>query len=75
MVVDEAVRNAIEHAHGLRPRPLAVELQRGDGEIVAVVRDGGAWRAAGRDDRGRGLPLMRAPVSDVRIDRGRTGPP
>lgn len=73
MAVNEAVQNAIEHAHGLRPRPLAVELRRGDGEIVAVVRDRGAWRAAGQNDRGRGIPLMHALMSDVRIDRGADG--
>jgi PAS domain S-box-containing protein len=73
MAVNEAVQNAIEHAHGLRPRPLAVELQRGDGEIVAVVRDRGSWRAAGQGDRGRGIPLMHALMTDVRIDRGEDG--
>ena len=69
MAANEAVQNAIEHAHGLAPRPLDVELVREAGTVTIVVRDQGAWRRPGTEDRGRGIPLMRALMGDVRIDR------
>jgi anti-sigma regulatory factor (Ser/Thr protein kinase) len=37
--------------------------------VTIVVRDHGAWRRAGTEDRGRGIPLMRALMEDVRIER------
>ena len=69
MAANEAVQNAIEHGHALVPRPLDVELAREAGTVTIVVRDQGAWRRPGTEDRGRGIPLMRALMGDVRIDR------
>jgi anti-sigma regulatory factor (Ser/Thr protein kinase) len=61
------VQNAIEHAHALTKRPFEVELLRGPREVTVVVRDRGRWHEGGSEDRGRGLPLMRALMTDVRI--------
>jgi PAS domain S-box-containing protein len=67
MATNEAVQNAIEHAHALTPRPFSVELQRDDGSVTVVVRDRGAWREGLSHNRGRGLSLMRALMTDVEI--------
>jgi PAS domain S-box-containing protein len=67
MATNEAVQNAIEHAHALSPRAFDVELQRDAGEVTVVVRDRGRWREGGSENRGRGLGLMRALMTDVRI--------
>ena len=53
-------QNAIEHAYGLAPEPFDVRLACEDGAVVVTVRDRGGWRDGRSDDRGRGLPLMRA---------------
>jgi PAS domain S-box-containing protein len=73
MATNEAVQNAIEHAHALTPRPFSVELQRDDGSVTVVVRDRGAWREGLSENRGRGLPLMRALMTDVEIQPSEGG--
>ena len=71
---NEACQNAIEHAYGLSPEPFDVELSRdGDGAIVIAVRDRGGWRESVSEDRGRGLPLMRALMDEVDIEQRPTG--
>jgi serine phosphatase RsbU (regulator of sigma subunit)/anti-sigma regulatory factor (Ser/Thr protein kinase) len=67
MATNEAVQNAIEHAHALSSRAFSVELQRDPRSVTVVVRDRGAWREGLSQDRGRGLPLMRALMTDVDI--------
>ena len=74
MAANEAVENAIEHAHRLSPAPFEVELARVAGEITITVRDRGKWREGdSNDDRGRGLELMRALMDDVEVEQGKTG--
>ncbi|HEU4656010.1 MAG TPA: SpoIIE family protein phosphatase [Capillimicrobium sp.] len=68
MAANEAVQNAIEHAHGLGPEPFEVELVRDGDDVVVQVRDHGRWHDHTSGDRGRGLPLMRALMDDVDID-------
>jgi PAS domain S-box-containing protein len=68
MAANEAVQNAIEHAHGLGSEPFEVELARDGDDIVVSVRDRGHWHEGSSGDRGRGLPLMRALMDDVTID-------
>jgi serine phosphatase RsbU (regulator of sigma subunit)/anti-sigma regulatory factor (Ser/Thr protein kinase) len=67
MATNEAVQNAIEHAHALSARPFEVELYRRPQEVTVVVRDRGHWRKGHSEDRGRGLPMMRALMTDVQI--------
>jgi anti-sigma regulatory factor (Ser/Thr protein kinase) len=62
------VQNAIEHGHGLSREPFEVELERDGDDVVVSVRDRGRWHDGASDDRGRGLPLMRALMDDVQID-------
>jgi serine phosphatase RsbU (regulator of sigma subunit)/anti-sigma regulatory factor (Ser/Thr protein kinase) len=73
IAVNEAVQNAIEHGHAASPRPFEVELWRDEEEIVVTVRDRGRWREGSAAGRGRGIPLMRALMTDVVIDRGPSG--
>jgi PAS domain S-box-containing protein len=73
MACNEACQNAIEHAYGLSPEPFDVELSRDDGAVVIAVRDRGGWRESVSEDRGRGLPLMRALMDDVAVEQRPTG--
>ncbi|HEV3001965.1 MAG TPA: ATP-binding protein, partial [Solirubrobacteraceae bacterium] len=73
MACNEACQNAIEHAYGLSPEPFDVELSRSDGDVVIAVRDRGGWREQVSEDRGRGLPLMRALMDDVDVEQRPTG--
>ncbi|MFL5843562.1 MAG: SpoIIE family protein phosphatase [Solirubrobacteraceae bacterium] len=73
MAVNEAVQNAIEHAHRRRSTPVKVRLEREGDDLTITVRDGGTWSDGQSDDRGRGLPLMRALMDDVVIDAGDDG--
>lgn len=73
MAVNEACQNAIEHAYGLAPEPFDVRLTCDDGEVAVTVRDRGGWREGRSDDRGRGLPLMRALMDSVGIEQRPTG--
>ncbi|UGS37610.1 SpoIIE family protein phosphatase [Capillimicrobium parvum] len=68
MATNEAVQNAIEHAHGLTRAPFEVQLERDGDDVVVSVRDRGRWHEGSSDDRGRGLPLMRALMDEVEID-------
>jgi PAS domain S-box-containing protein len=73
MATNEAVQNAIEHAHGLGSEPFEIELEREGDDVVVSVRDRGRWRERSGGDRGRGLPLMRALMDDVMVDPGPRG--
>jgi len=73
MATNEAVQNAIEHAHGLSPEPFEVQLERDGDDVVVSVRDRGRWHDGASDDRGRGLPLMRALMDEVEVDALPTG--
>jgi PAS domain S-box-containing protein len=73
MATNEAVQNAIEHAHGLGSEPFEIELEREGDDVVVSVRDRGRWRERSGGNRGRGLPLMRALMDDVVVDPGPRG--
>lgn len=66
--IGEAVNNAIEHAYGAAtPGTVHVRASRQGNSIVATVEDGGRWRPARREGRGRGLGVMRALMNGVQI--------
>ncbi|HWT95788.1 MAG TPA: SpoIIE family protein phosphatase [Solirubrobacteraceae bacterium] len=73
MAVNEAAQNAIEHAYGLTAEPFTVTFARDGGEVSITVRDRGGWRETVSDDRGRGLPLMRALMDSVEIEQRPSG--
>ena len=66
--VGEAVANAVEHAYLGPPGLVRVHAQAGDDSLVVTIEDDGKWKPAQRrDERGRGLPLMRALMDGVEI--------
>ena len=73
LAANEACQNAIEHAERSSTGPARVELERDSGLVTIRVRDRGRWRAGRRPARGRGLPLMRALMESVEVDKGADG--
>jgi anti-sigma regulatory factor (Ser/Thr protein kinase) len=73
IAVTEACANAVEHAYG--PEDATIEIEATlEGDVATVsVGDRGAWREPGGENRGRGIPVMREFMDDVRIDRGDEG--
>ncbi len=64
----EAIANAVEHAYALAPGLVRVQATLNDDLLLITIEDEGKWKpAARRDDRGRGLPLMRALMDAVEI--------
>jgi anti-sigma regulatory factor (Ser/Thr protein kinase) len=69
----EAISNVIEHAYGIDLGPLYVQAYRENNELVVRVSDHGEWRGRQRHGSGRGLPLMRALMQKVDVERGEKG--
>jgi anti-sigma regulatory factor (Ser/Thr protein kinase) len=64
----EAIANAVEHAYLGTPGLVRVSATASDDTLVVSVEDEGKWKPAQRrDERGRGLPLMRALMDAVEI--------
>lgn len=66
----EAVANAVEHAYPGPPGLVRVQAEPQDGALTVTVEDDGKWKptpAQRREERGRGLPLMRALMDGVEI--------
>jgi serine phosphatase RsbU (regulator of sigma subunit)/anti-sigma regulatory factor (Ser/Thr protein kinase) len=68
MAANEAIQNAMEHAHALKRTAVDVALARDAGAIEVAVSDHGAWKEPRESVRGRGLPLMRALMDEVDIE-------
>jgi anti-sigma regulatory factor (Ser/Thr protein kinase) len=76
IAASEAATNAIEHAYPDGVEGVVEVAADGttDGRLELRVRDRGRWRAIpAPGDRGRGLPLMRAVMDEVRLDTGAEG--
>lgn len=71
--VQEACTNAVDHAYGPAGGEFELDARHEDGTIVVSVRDGGGWRDPRGDDRGRGLPIMRALMDSVEVERADSG--
>jgi anti-sigma regulatory factor (Ser/Thr protein kinase) len=66
--VGEAMANAVEHAYPSRPGIVRLRVWTNDKTLHATIEDDGRWKQAQkRDERGRGLPLMRALMDGVEI--------
>ncbi|HEX3549117.1 MAG TPA: SpoIIE family protein phosphatase [Candidatus Elarobacter sp.] len=64
----EALANAVEHAYLGDPGLVRVHAEPVEDVLHVVVEDDGKWKPAQRrDERGRGLPLMRALMDGVEI--------
>jgi anti-sigma regulatory factor (Ser/Thr protein kinase) len=68
LATHEAAANAIEHSGA--SEPVVIRGQISDGAINIEVSDRGEWVTGGgaSEERGRGLPLIAALVSEVKID-------
>jgi anti-sigma regulatory factor (Ser/Thr protein kinase)/putative methionine-R-sulfoxide reductase with GAF domain len=69
----EACANAIEHAYGLRPGRLQIDVSRSDSRLLVSIKDQGSWREARGENRGRGLPIMKRLASAVDVVRTSDG--
>ena len=70
----EACANAVAHAHSaVSDSPFEVRAERDGPQVQIVVRDSGSWRPPSDDGRGRGLPLMRELMDEVKIEPGSSG--
>ena len=66
--IGEAMANAVEHAYPDRPGIVRLRVTNNGGTLHATIEDDGRWKQAQkRDERGRGLPLMRALMDGVEI--------
>ena len=66
--VGEATANAVEHAYAGAPGLVRVHAQAGEDHLVITIEDEGKWKPAQRrEERGRGLPMMRALMDGVEI--------
>jgi anti-sigma regulatory factor (Ser/Thr protein kinase) len=64
----EAMANAVEHAYNGSPGLVRIEAQAADETVTVLVEDDGKWKPTQRrDERGRGLPIMRALMDAVEI--------
>jgi anti-sigma regulatory factor (Ser/Thr protein kinase) len=68
----EACNNAIEHGSSPMDGWFDVEATI-DGDLEFSIRSPGTWRAPRADGGGRGLPVMKALMDSVDIDRGSEG--
>jgi anti-sigma regulatory factor (Ser/Thr protein kinase)/putative methionine-R-sulfoxide reductase with GAF domain len=69
----EACANAIEHAYAPGAAAFEVELALEARTVRITVRDHGQWRPARGENRGRGLPMMRALMDAVDVRESPAG--
>jgi anti-sigma regulatory factor (Ser/Thr protein kinase) len=73
LATHEALANAIEHSNSAKPIHIKAEAHS-DGFVIEITDDG-QWKIpeTPRVERGRGLHLIKALVSDVQINSQPTG--
>jgi len=68
LAVGEAAANAVEHAYPGEPGLVHVRAEREGDTLVVDVLDSGRWKPAERrDERGRGIKIMRALMDRIEI--------
>ena len=66
--VGEAIANAIEHGERNDEHPFSINLAIKDGTLAVTIENFGHWRAfMAREERGRGIPMMRSCASTFEI--------
>jgi anti-sigma regulatory factor (Ser/Thr protein kinase) len=66
--VGEAVANAVEHAYADVPGTVHLHVRFDESVVRVQIEDSGRWRPATKEEeRGRGIPLMRALMDRVEI--------
>jgi anti-sigma regulatory factor (Ser/Thr protein kinase) len=73
IAVSEACANSVEHAYGPGGGTFRVEAVRQNGKVEISVSDQGRWRAPRGHDRGRGLKIMEAAMSELEIRETESG--
>jgi GAF domain-containing protein/anti-sigma regulatory factor (Ser/Thr protein kinase) len=75
LATNEAVANAVEHAHRDRnDEMIEVRAELREGEVTVEVRDHGTWRdSPSGSNRGRGLTVMRSLMDEVDVQRSDDG--
>ena len=69
LAVSEACNNAIEHGYGYEPGSIHLVVEHDEHELSILVADSGTWRPAVQsDERGRGIPLMRAVMNVASVE-------
>ena len=69
----EACANAVEHAYGPAPAEIGLDAIHADGRISVTISDRGSWRPSRSENRGRGLPMMRALMDTVDVRQSEDG--
>ena len=69
LACSEACANAIEHAYGPAGGAIDIDITIGDDTVEMFVRDFGRWRPERDEDKGRGLGLIEAAMTEVTITR------
>ena len=64
----EACANAIRHAYGPGHAEVEVRATFESGTATVTIRNRGGWREPREEQRGWGIPVMRAFMDDVRIE-------
>ena len=71
--VGEAVANAVEHAYNGIPGTVRLRVRVEESAIRVQIEDSGKWRGLRvREERGRGIPMMRALMDRVEIRTDKT---
>ncbi len=66
--IGEAVANAIEHGDQDAELPFSIDLMIDETQLIATIESVGHWRAfTAREERGRGIPIMRSCTSHFEI--------
>lgn len=77
LATGEALSNGVEHAYPDNPGDVVLTAELDSRRAVSItVRDRGRWRttsAAPGGMRGRGLPIIRSVMDQVRVDQGEGG--
>ncbi|HEY3614661.1 MAG TPA: SpoIIE family protein phosphatase [Gaiellales bacterium] len=72
--VSEACNNAIEHGYQGGSGTIRLLLEHAGGELVITIEDHGAWRTPTPDpERGRGIQIMRALMTDAHFEHAAGG--